>query len=67
VLIEQFSLKNSCCLDFVGCEHVKCDILVHFSEACFSDIERSKEYEILFCFEQTPYEIVQIQPLLSSF
>ena len=40
------SLKQSCCTDVLGAEHVNYDCLVHFGRACFSEEYVGKHYYI---------------------
>jgi diphthamide biosynthesis enzyme Dph1/Dph2-like protein len=37
----KFSLKSSCCIDFVGAQHLNYDFIIHFGRACFSEGEKS--------------------------
>lgn len=40
------SLKQPCCLDILGAEHVGYDCLIHFGQACFSSPHQPNHFYI---------------------
>lgn len=40
------SLKQSCCLDLLGAEHLGHDAIIHFGKACFSSPARPNHHYI---------------------
>lgn len=46
-------LKQSCCLDVIGAEHVAYDCLIHFGEACFSEPYLPNQY---YLFDSLSHE-----------
>ena len=42
-------MKNSCCVDLIGANHIDYDLLIHFGTSCFSDsLQNSINEKILF-------------------
>lgn len=40
------SLKQACCVDTLGAEHVDFDCLVHFGPACFSSPHQANHFYV---------------------
>lgn len=53
------SLKQSCCTDVLGAEHVNYDCLVHFGKACFSSRYQPNHHFIFSAADPTIEEKIR--------
>ena len=55
------SLKQSCCSDVLGAQHVNYDCLVHFGKACFSEPNQPHHFYIFQeCEEEKMQKVVEV-------